>query len=76
MRRILFLLVLLVGLVATVSFVWPTRWRYEHISVDGDSYLVRIDRMSGHVDILVPESGWTPSEQPRDVEPPSPDQHT
>ena len=75
MRR-LFLLLLLVLLVFA-SFVWPSRWRYDHISVDGDSYLVRINRFSGHADILVPETGWVRSEDSWDDTPTTPnDQHT
>ncbi len=76
MRRILLFLVLVLVAGALACFVWPTRWRYEHITVDGDSYLVRIDRLSGHADILVPEMGWTPSEEPWDDDTPAPDQHT
>lgn len=75
-RRILVFLFLFLIAAATVTFVWPTRWRYEHITVDGESYLVRIDRFSGHADILVPEMGWTPSEEPWDEGPSPPDQHT
>lgn len=76
MRRILVFLFLLLIAAATVCFVWPTRWHYEHITVDGETYLVRIDRISGHADILVPEMGWTPSEQPWDEDAPAPDGHT
>ena len=75
MRRFL-LLLFLISLVFA-AFVWPSRWRYDHISVDGDSYLVRINRFTGHADILVPETGWIPSEQSWDDDstPPT-NQHT
>jgi hypothetical protein len=77
MRRFLVSLLFLLLLVALAFFVWPTRWRYDHITVDGDNYLVRVDRVTGHADILVPEQGWTPSEQPWDQEPaPQDDRHT
>ena len=76
MRR----LVLLVFLIATVAFlalVWPGRWRYDHITVDTDSYLVRVNRLTGHCDILVPEQGWTPAEDPWDeAAPPDGDRHS
>jgi hypothetical protein len=75
-KRILGVIVILAVLVASF-LVWPTRWRYDHITVDGDTYIVRIDRLSGHADILVPESGWTPAEDSwdNDSTPPT-DQHT
>ena len=77
MRRAIVSIAFLVIVVGLALFVWPTRWHYEHITVDGDSYLVRVDRFTGHADILVPEQGWTPSEQPWDQEPaPQDDRHT
>ena len=63
MRRIVPFLLLLTVLLFAV-FVWPSRWRYDHITVDKDTYLVRIARLTGHADILVPELGWTPAETP------------
>jgi len=65
MSRFLRLLVLVVAL-AVVAWVWPSRWRYDHITVDHETYVVRIDRLTGHADILVPELGWTPAEEPWD----------
>ena len=53
---------LLLVLVAMAAFVWPTIYRYEKITVEQDTYLVRIHRISGHADILVPEEGWVPAE--------------
>lgn len=76
MRRLSLLLLFLAAL-AFAAFAWPTRWRYDHITVDRESYLVRIDRLSGHADILVPELGWTPAEAPWDApETPNTDQQT
>lgn len=60
--RLFFVLLALAFLV----FLWPTRWRYDHITIDKDTYLVRIERLTGHADILVPEVGWTPAEVPWD----------
>jgi hypothetical protein len=52
------------------TFVWPTRWRYDHMTVDGDTYPVRIDRITGDAWVLLPGDGWTPDEdvtdQPQD----------
>jgi hypothetical protein len=50
-------------------FVWPTRWRYDHMTVGQDTYPVRIDRLSGHADILLPGDGWTPAEDATDMAP-------
>ena len=63
MRRLFTLFFMIVAL-AFLVLLWPTRWRYDHITVDKDTYLVRVDRLTGHADILVPEVGWTPSEDP------------
>lgn len=75
MRRLL-LLVLVVALAFAV-FVWPSRWRYDHITVQQDRYLVRIERLTGRTEILVPELGWTPAEMPWDENaPPGDDRHS
>ena len=58
-RSVLILLVL----VAAAAWVWPTLYRYDKILVDQDTYLVRIHRITGHADILVPEEGWIPAER-------------
>ena len=47
-------------------FVWPTRWRYDHMTLDVDTYPVRIDRLTGHADVLLPGDGWTPAEEVTD----------
>jgi hypothetical protein len=64
-RSVLVLLVLL----AAVAWVWPTVYRYDKILVDQDTYLVRIHRITGHADILVPEEGWIPAERRWDLGP-------
>ncbi len=48
------------------AFVWPTRWRYDHMTMDGNIVPVRMDRFSGEVDMLVPDEGWVPVEAPVD----------
>ena len=60
------LLILLAALVVA-AWVWPTLYRYDKILVDQDSYLVRINRVTGHADILVPEEGWIPAERRWDL---------
>ena len=42
--------------------VWPTSWRYDKITYDGDTYPVRINRFTGDAEILLPGDGWTPAE--------------
>ena len=63
MIRRLFALALLLMLVACFAFVWPSLYRYDHMTVDGDVYPVRIQRVTGHADILLPEQGWIPAEE-------------
>jgi hypothetical protein len=62
MTRRVFALLLIAVLLGMGAFVWPTQWRYDKITVNSDTYLVRIHRVSGHADILVPEQGWVPAE--------------
>jgi hypothetical protein len=64
-RVILPLLWLLLA-IAFAVYVWPTRWRYDHMTVDGNIVPVRMDRFSGDADMLVPDDGWVPVETPSD----------
>lgn len=61
-RGVLFSLFVL----AFVLFVWPTRYQYEHMTVDGNMVLIRIDRMSGEADELIQDDGWVPVQAPAD----------
>ena len=63
MRRSAFLVILVLGILGAAAWIWPTRYRYDKISLDSDVYIVRIHRISGHADILVPEQGWVPAEE-------------
>ena len=56
-------LVALALLVVFALFVWPTQWRYDHMTVDGDTYPVRIHRFTGRAWVLLPGDGWTPAEE-------------
>lgn len=38
--------------------VWPTMYRYDHLSVSGGTYPVRIHRCSGKTEILWGGEGW------------------
>ncbi len=61
LRAIRWLLFLaLVG--AFALYVWPTRFRYDHLTSDGNLVPVRIDRFNGNADMLVPDEGWVPVE--------------
>jgi hypothetical protein len=60
--RVLRWLVVLAIVVAFALFVWPTRYRYEHMTADSNLVIVRIDRFNGDADMLVPDEGWTPVE--------------
>ena len=45
---------------AFVVFVWPTRYRYDHVVTETEDYPVRIDRITGDADMLTPDDGWVP----------------
>jgi hypothetical protein len=66
--RILKLLLVTVVIAAFAAFAWPTRWRYDKMTVGEDTYPVRIDRITGHADILLPGDGWTPAEDAGDLD--------
>ncbi len=54
---------MLVGLAFLfVAYVWPTLYRYDHVTSNGDTYPVRINRFNGYADMLVPDQGWVPVE--------------
>jgi hypothetical protein len=45
--------------VAFAWFVWPTRYIYDHLRIDGfGDYPVRIDRITGKTEILRNFQGW------------------
>ena len=62
LRAVLVRLVLLALALLFVAYVWPTRYRYDHVNTDGNTYTVRIDRFNGDADMLVPDQGWVPVE--------------
>jgi len=79
MRSLVTLLwkLLLIALVVLFAvYVWPGRYRYDHVSVEGSTYPVRIDRLNGDADMLVPDEGWVPVEGSSDSSGTSKDDHT
>ena len=53
----------LTGLALLAMLLFSLRFRFDHIVVDGETYLVRVHRLSGRADILIPGEGWVPSEE-------------
>jgi hypothetical protein len=49
-----FTLVLIAGL---AYFVWPTRYRYDHLKLGANDFPVRIDRIDGETEVFFP-GGW------------------
>ena len=60
--RWLYRLLLLLALAAFSIWVWPTRYRYDHITSNGETSPVRINRFTGDADMLVPDECWVPVE--------------
>ena len=46
-----------------VLVLWSVRFRYDRIVIDNETYLVRVQRVTGDVDILIPGEGWVPAEE-------------
>jgi hypothetical protein len=46
--------------VSFAFYVWPTRWRYDHMTDQGETLIVRIDRVTGDAEVLLPDQGWVP----------------
>lgn len=46
-----------------VLVLWSVRFRYDRITIDNETYLVRVHRVTGDVDILIPGDGWVPAEE-------------
>ena len=57
--RVLFRLALLFVLCV---LLYAARFRFDHIVIEGETYLVRVHRITGHADILIPGDGWVPAE--------------
>jgi hypothetical protein len=68
-RRILVWLVVLALAWAVVVYVWPTRYRYNHVLTDNEEYPVRIDRVTGDAEMLTPDDGWVPMGPADDSDP-------
>jgi hypothetical protein len=59
MGRWIRLLLFLAVVAAFLAYGWPSLYRYDHISIDGDVYPVRIHRVTGDADMLTSD-GWVP----------------
>ncbi len=76
LATLLWKLLLIAIVVGFVLYVWPGRYRYDHVSVEGSTYPVRIDRLNGNADMLVPDEGWVPVEGSSDSSGTSTDDRT
>jgi hypothetical protein len=60
--RLLVIAILALLTAFTFAYVWPTLYRYDHLTSEGNTYPVRINRVTGDADMLVPDEGWVPVE--------------
>ena len=72
LNRVLKVLVRAAFAVLILVLLWAGRFRYDHIVVEGETYLVRVHRLTGDADILIPGDGWVPAEEAWSDEEPSP----
>jgi hypothetical protein len=56
-RNLIPFLVAVIVLGCLAFFVWPTRYRYDHLKIGQNEFPVRTDRLSGATEIFYP-SGW------------------
>jgi hypothetical protein len=57
-----------------LATVWPTPYRYDHMTYEGETVIVRIDRLSGEAEMLLPDEGWVPLLRDEDMTGEAPDQ--
>ena len=62
LKRIAGALARLLFLLVVFALLWSMRFKFDHIVVDGETYLVRVHRIGGAADILIPGEGWVPAE--------------
>ena len=62
LKNVLRIAARLIVLLVVFVLLWSVRFRFDHIVVDGETYLVRVHRVSGAADILIPGEGWVPAE--------------
>lgn len=57
MRAGNFKIVLLLAVAVFAVFVWPTRYRYDHMKLGDNNYPVRANRLTGKTEVLA-QGGW------------------
>jgi len=62
LKNLLRIAVRLVFLAVVFALLWSMRFKFDHIVVDGETYLVRVQRISGAAEVLIPGEGWVPAE--------------
>jgi hypothetical protein len=50
-------LLALAAITGLACYVWPTRYRYDHLKIGPNEYPIRTDRLSGETEIFYP-TGW------------------
>ena len=62
LKLVLRVAVRLVFALVVVLLLFSARYRFDHIVVDNETYLVRVHRVTADADILIPGEGWVPAE--------------
>ena len=62
LKLVMRVVVRLVLALLVLVLLWSVRFRFDHIVVDNETYLVRVHRVTGDADILIPGEGWVPAE--------------
>jgi hypothetical protein len=62
LKNVVRIAVRLLVLLVVYLLLWSVRFKFDHIVVDGETYLVRVQRLSGAADVLIPGEGWVPAE--------------
>jgi hypothetical protein len=71
-RRLIYAALLAPAFALVAAFaitVWPTMYRYDHVTRDGETYPVRTHRITGRTEVLIGAYGWLHQDAKGDLVP-------